>query len=105
MLQTWIHRIKPGKEAHIRAWLAELNFRADEVRESFSVAGVRAEQAFVLPGETGWLLIYVSEASDQAQAANVFASSSLAIDVEHRATMAECIEETLNEAPIYDVSG
>jgi hypothetical protein len=105
MLQTWIHRIKPGKEARLRDWLAELNFRADEVRQSFSAAGVRAEQAFVLPGETGGLLIYVSEAADPVHAARVFAASGLAIDLEHRETMLECIEETLNEAPVYDVVG
>jgi hypothetical protein len=31
-------------------------------------------------------------------------ASTLAIDVEHRAVMAECMETTLDEAPVYDVS-
>ena len=25
MLRTWIHRIKPGKEARLRDWFVELN--------------------------------------------------------------------------------
>jgi hypothetical protein len=45
MLQTWIHRIKPGMESRLLDWLAELNSRADEVHESFAAGGVRAEQA------------------------------------------------------------
>jgi hypothetical protein len=104
MLQTWIHRIKAGKEPRLRAWLEELNSRADEVRDALATAGVRAEQAFVLAGATGSFLIYVSDAADQARAAQVYAGSILAIDQEHRRVMEECIEETLEEAPIYDVS-
>jgi Family of unknown function (DUF6176) len=105
MLQTWIHRIKPEKEQRLREWLAELNSRTNEVRDSFSAAGVRAEQAFVLSGVTGALLVYVSEAADHAHAARVFAGSQLSIDVEHRQVMDECIEHTLTEAPVYDVVG
>jgi len=73
------------------------------VRSSFAAAGVRAEQAFVLSGVTGSLLIYVSEAANQGHAADVYAKSILAIDVEHRQVMDECIETTLDEPPIYDV--
>jgi cell pole-organizing protein PopZ len=104
MLQTWIHRIKPGKEQRLREWLTELNTRADEVREAFSASGVRAEQAFVLSGATGSLLIYVSEAAHHGNAAQAFAESNRAIDVEHRRVMEECVEE-MDVAPVYDVSG
>jgi hypothetical protein len=105
MLRIWIHRIKSGKEPRLREWLAELNSRAEEVRESFAAAGVRAEQALVLSGVTGSLLVYVSEAADQEHATRVFDTSSLAVDTEHRRVMDECIEETLTETPIYNVSG
>ena len=104
MIQTWIHRLKPGMESRLRAWLGELHARADELRESFAAAGVRSEQAFLVDDGAGWLLIYVSEADDQAHAARAFAASSLAIDVEHRAVMAECIETTLNDPPVYDAA-
>jgi hypothetical protein len=104
MLQTWIHRIKPGMEPRLRAWLTELNSRADEVRQSFALAGIRAEQAVILESITGSLLVYVSEATDQERAINAFDQSSLPIDADHRQVMAECVEETLNVAPVYDVS-
>lgn len=104
MLQTWIHRVRPGMEARLQDWLSELTWRAEEVRESLRASGIRAEQAFMVPGDGGSLLVYVSEADDQVFAAQVFASSSLPIDEQHRQVMRECVEETLNLAPSYEVT-
>lgn len=104
MLRTWIHRIKPDQELRLRGWLAELNSRASEVRESLVAAGIRAEQAYVVSTESGPLLVYVSDAEDQRHAAQAFAQSKLAIDVEHQRVLGECIDETLDDAPVYDIS-
>lgn len=103
MLRTWIHRVRPGKEARLRDWLAELNSRDGEVRESFAASGVRAEQAYVLSGAAGSLLIYVSEAADHSAAQAAFDASTLPIDVEHRRVMEECVESTVDAWPVYDV--
>lgn len=104
MLRTWIHRIKPDQEVRLRNWLAELNARAGEVRESLAAAGVRAEQAYVVSTESGPLLVYVSDAEDQRRAAQAFAESRQAIDVEHQRILGECIEETFDDAPLYEVT-
>src|SRR5512139_3728581 len=104
MLQTWIHRIKPDRESRLREWLAELTWRSGEVRESLVAAGIRYEQAFVLSTADGPLLLYVSEMEDRARAAKAYDVSSLPIDLEHRQVMQECIEETLADLPLYDVS-
>ena len=103
MLRTWIHRIKPDQEVRLRNWLSELNARAGEVRESLAVTGIRAEQAYVVSTESGPLLVYVSDAEDQRRAAQAFAESTLAIDVEHQRVLGECIEETYYDAPLYEV--
>lgn len=104
MLRTWIHRIKPDQEVRLRTWLAELNARTGEVRESLAAAGIRAEQAYVVATERGPLLVYVSDAEDQRHAAQVFAQSKLPIDVEHQRVLGECIEETFDDAPLYAVA-
>jgi hypothetical protein len=104
MLRTWIHRIKPGKEARLRDWFAELSSRSDEVRKSLAAAGVRAEQAFVLSGVTGALLVYVSEADNHAYAEQVYDRSTLAIDADHRRVMEECVADTLTDTAVYDMS-
>ena len=104
MLQTWIHRIKPGYEGRLHEWFAQLHARANEVQESFSSSGVRAEQAFILPGVSGGLLVYVSEAGDTGHAARTFDASTLAIDTEHRRVMEECLEGGLDVIPVYQMS-
>lgn len=104
MLRTWIHRIKPDQEMRLRNWLAELHSRPGEVRESLAEAGIRAEQATVVSTESGPILVYVSDAEDQRHAAQVFAASPHAIDVEHQRVLGECIEETFDDAPLYDMA-
>jgi hypothetical protein len=104
MLRVVIKQVRPEKEAKLRAWLAELNSRADEVRATFIDETVRAEQAFIVPGAGGPLLIYVMEAEDFAHGSAAYASSTHTIDHEHRAVMRECLTEPLKLAPLYDVA-
>lgn len=104
MIRTWIHRIRPGYEGRLRDWLAHLNGRAEELRESFHATGTRAEQAYILSGVTGSLLVYISEAADHTWAERAFAESTAELDVEHRRVMEECVEATLEETPVYSVS-
>ncbi len=104
MLQTWVHRIKPGYEGRLHEWFEQLNARAGEVRESFAATGVRAERAFILNGTSGSLLIYVSESHDADAAVRGFDASALAIDIEHRRVMEECLEGSVDVVPVYDVT-
>jgi hypothetical protein len=103
MLRVWISRIRPEKESRVRAWLKELGSRADEVRETFRDETVRAEQAYIIPGESGPLLIYVIEAEDPEQGAKAYAASRHKIDAEHKAVMRECLAEPLQLEPLYDL--
>ena len=104
MIQVAISRVRPEKEARLRAWLAELNTRVDEVRETFRDETVRAEQAYVVQGDDGPLLIYVIEADDFDRGAKAYASSHHKIDAEHRVVMGECLAETPKIKPLYDVA-
>src|SRR5687768_7144996 len=104
MIQTWIHRIKPGYEGRLHEWFEQLSARAHEVHESYGTSGVRAEQAFILPGTTGSLLIYVAEAEDSGHASRSFEASNLPVDLEHRRIMEECLEGGVDVAPAYNMS-
>lgn len=104
MLRVAIRHIRPEKEGRLRAWLSELNSRADEVRETFRDETVRAEQAYIVPGVSGSILVYVMEAEDLAQAATTVAASTHEIDAEHRAIMRECLADSLQLSPLYDVA-
>jgi uncharacterized protein DUF6176 len=104
MLRVAIERIHPDKEQRLRAWLAELNSRAAEVRATFREETVRAEQAYIVSGQEGPLLVYVIEADDLARGAKAFAASSHPIDAEQKAVMRECLAGSLKLKPLYDVS-
>jgi Family of unknown function (DUF6176) len=104
MLRLSIRRIKPEKELRLREWLSELNRRADEVRATFEAETVRAEQAYIIPTSDGPLLVYAMEAEDFELGRQAFADSKHAIDHEHRAVMQECMDESLELRPLYDVS-
>jgi len=104
MIKVVIRKVRPEKETRLRDWLAELNVRADEVRETFKGETVRAEQAFIVNGESGPILVYIMEAEDFERGAKAYAESTHKIDAEHRSVMKECLSEPMPLAPLYDVS-
>lgn len=104
MLRISFRTIQSGKEERLRAWLAELNERADEVRATFRDETVRAEQAFIVDGPNGHVLVYAVEAEDFERGAAAFANSTHPIDAEHRAVMRDCLGPALEVRPVYDVS-
>ncbi|MDJ0659121.1 MAG: DUF6176 family protein [Crocosphaera sp.] len=104
MLQVVIKRIKPGKEEKLRNWLTQLAQRADEVRATFKDETVRAEQAYLIGTIDGPILVYVMEAEDFSVGAKAFAKSVHPIDHQHRQVMAECLGESVNIEPLFDIS-
>ena len=104
MLRVEIRRIRPEKEPRLRAWLVELNSRADEVRATFRDETVRAEQAYIVAGDEGPLLLYVMEAEDFDRGGKAFATSRHKIDTEHKEVMRECLVASPNLVPVYDVA-
>ena len=104
MLRVTFRRIRPDKEAQLRAWLAELSARADEVRATFVDETVRHEQAFVLQTVDGPVLVYAMEADDLDRGREAFTRSKHAIDEEHKKVMGECLRDRLEVQPLYDVA-
>jgi hypothetical protein len=102
LLKVVISKIKLGKEARLRAWLAELMERRHEVIESFRQETVRHEQAFIIEGSDGPLLVYVMEAEDHERAREAFHASALPIDAEHKRIMSEVLDGSLDISPDYD---
>lgn len=104
MLTVSFARVRPEKEARLRAWLSELSARKDEVRRSLTQEGTRQEQLYLLPAADGPVLVYVMEAEDVKRAYAAYGASSLPIDEEHRAVLAEVLAEPLQIEPLYDCS-
>jgi hypothetical protein len=102
MIRVTIARVKPDKVGRLEAWLRELMRRQDEVRETFRQETVRHEQAFIVEGRDGPLLVYVVEAEDHERGQAAYRASRLPIDHEHRRVMDEVLAERLKVAPLYD---
>jgi hypothetical protein len=104
MIKTAIVRVRPGKLERLTAWLAELQDRSDEVRETFAQEGVTHEQAYVITTTDGPVLVYVMEAADHRHASEVARSSTLPIDLEHKAVMAEALAGPAEFSLHYELS-
>ena len=103
MIHVSMRQVIPGKEGRLREWLEELKTRSTEVMETWDLEGVRSEKAYIIPGEHGPVLIYISEAEDLERAWTAFASSELPIDIQHRAVLAECVGERLGVLPAFEL--
>lgn len=102
MLTVSFARVKPEKEQRLRDWLAELSNRKAEAANSLAQEGVRQEQAYILSTAEGPVLVYAMEAADVRKAYSAYGKSSLPIDEEHRAVLAEVLAEQLALAPLYE---
>ena len=85
MLSLQFRKIKPERESQLRAWFAELNARAEEVRMTFRDEGVQHEQGVVLPTSDGPVLVWAAQLNDPDEANRAFAKSSHTIESELRA--------------------
>lgn len=104
MVTASFARIQPEKEARLRDWLTEPSTRKDEVRRSLAQEGTRHAQVYLLPPTDGPVLVYAMEAEDVKRAYAAFGASSLPIDEEHRALLAEVLAEPLQIEALYDCS-
>jgi len=102
MIKLAIRKVRHGQEDPLRKWMAELNRRSAEVRETFAQEGVRHEQAYLLKTADGPVLIYAMEAADHARASSMFRNSTLSIDQEHKHIMAQVLAEPANAELLYD---
>lgn len=103
MIQIAFRKIAPHKVQKLRSWMAEAQRRDDEVRETFRQETVRHEQAYLIDNAGDHILVYVMELEDPEAARQAFQESALKIDHEHRAVMAEVVEENVEPELLYDV--
>ena len=102
MIKLAIRKVRHRQEDPLRKWMAELNRRSAEVRETFAQEGVRHEQAYLLKTADGPVLIYAMEAADHARASSMFRNSTLSIDQEHKHIMAQVLAGPANAELLYE---
>jgi len=83
-------KVRPERVVQLREWFAELSRRKPEVLASFEQESTRAERVHLMLTATGPVLVYVMDVVNPERAAAAFSSSTLPIDVEHKAAMNAC---------------
>ena len=105
MMRIRFRRVHPDKVDRLRAWLAEAGGpRRSEAQETLRHEGVRHEMASLLMTAEGPVVVYAVEAEDFDNVNAAFAQSSLAIDLEHRRVMDECLTGPAESELLLDLT-
>jgi len=84
--------VREGRMAEVRAWIEGLSGRRSEVLDALASEGIADETVFLgVEGDRTFLYLY-SRATSFAAAAAAFEASELAVDVEFKRLMAECLD-------------
>jgi hypothetical protein len=104
MLRVTIRRVHPERADELRAWLAEVNGpRRDEALATLVDEGCTHEQAFLIDGAEGPVVVYVMEV-DQIEAAQEAARSSQhRIDADHKRVMDRALGDPLPSELLLDL--
>jgi hypothetical protein len=104
MLAVSFRRVRPDQVDTLRAWMAEVNRRADEVRQTFVQETVEREMAFLLDGRDGPIVVYVIEARDLDTMQRTVRENPFPIDLEHRDVMMRVIEGPASVETLMDIA-
>ncbi len=102
MLHTTIARVDEQDVPRLRAWLASLASRRDELQESYRQGGTRHELFLLVRTRRLPILVLISELEDVEQATRSFLRSQLPIDVEFKTLYQELSPEEAEVELLYD---
>jgi hypothetical protein len=86
-------KIKSGKTARLKEWMAEIQTREDEAIETLKHEGMHSEAAFLQRTEDGDFLVYYMEADDMDHVFEAYKQSDHEIDHEHREVLEDVLED------------
>ena len=102
MIRLAVYRVRPDKLDRLKAWLIEVAQRPDEVRESFAEGGITHEQAHLIVTANGPMLVAAVEHTDREAVSESSRRSTLPLNVEHEAVMAEVLDGVAETTVLLD---
>ncbi|MDJ0868143.1 MAG: DUF6176 family protein [Myxococcota bacterium] len=102
MLNATFVRIRRQDVARLRAWLAELPARRTELAEAYRLEGTRHELFFLVEGESGPVLVLLSELADRERGRASFLRSRLPIDLEFKELIGAIEDGDVAAELLYD---
>jgi hypothetical protein len=104
MLRVAIRHVNPGRADQLREWLKEVNGpRREEALASLIDEGCTHEQAFLIEGAEGPVVVYVMEVDDVETSQVAARTSEHPIDADHKRLMEEAVGETIPSELLLDL--
>ena len=104
MIRVRFVNVRPDKVEQLREWFRELQRRKPEVLATFEQESTRAERVHLLSTASGPVLVYVMDVADPEKARAAFRSSTLPIDVEHKAAIQACCSGPAEAELLFECS-
>jgi hypothetical protein len=104
MLRVANRRVNPGRADQLRQWLAQVNGpRRKEALATLVDEGCTHEQALLIEGSEGPVIVYVMEVEDIEVSEAAVKSSGHPIDADHKRVMEEAVGEPLPAELLLDL--
>ena len=104
MLRVAIRQVNPGRADQLREWLAEVNEpRREEALATLVEEGCTHEQALLIEGAEGPVIVYVMEVEDVEVSKAAAQSSEHPIDADHKRVMEQAVGEPLHAELLLDI--
>jgi hypothetical protein len=104
MLRVAFRRVNPQRADELREWLAEVNGpRREEALATLADEGCTHEQAYLIEGAEGPVVVYVMEVADIEASQEAARSSSHAIDADHKRVMEQAVGDFLGSELLLDL--
>ena len=104
MLRVVIRQVHPEHVGLLRAWLREVDGpRRTEALATLAEEGCTHEQAVLIEGADGPILVYVMEIHDEDSSRDAAATSGHKIDAEHKRVMALAVGQQVHSELLLDL--
>jgi Family of unknown function (DUF6176) len=104
MLRVVIRSVKPGRTEVLRQWLQEVGGpRREEALATLVEEGCTHEQAVLIEGKDGPVIVYVMEVEDVEASQQAARTSPHAIDADHRRVMEEAVGDPVPSEVLLDL--
>ena len=104
MLRVAIRKVRTDQVASLREWLLQANGpRREEALATLMDEGCRHEQAYLMDGAEGPVIVYVMEVGEVERSERAAEASSHPIDTDHRRVMALALGDPVRAELLLDL--
>ncbi|HUC12922.1 MAG TPA: DUF6176 family protein [Acidimicrobiales bacterium] len=105
MLRVAIRKVRPDQVGALREWMQQANGpRREEALATLIDEGCRHEQAYLIDGADGPVIVYVMEVADVEESERAAEASAHPIDTDHKRVMALALGDRVPAELLLDLT-